>query len=414
MIEAQYLIIGGGVAGTTAAETIRQHDRTASITIISDEPYRLYSRILLSKPAVFLGKAPLDQVFLKTEAWYSDNAIVFVAGHAAVALDTVKKVVTLDDGRTITYGKLLLALGTNVVRWTIPGAELPGVHYLRTLQDAKGIMADVKNAKHAAVIGGGFVGFEMCEMLLLAGLVTTLIIRERYFWEPVLDATSGHLIEAALEKGGVKIVRETLTEVVEGTAHVTALKLNSGITLPCDMVMVGIGTHSRVDWVQKAGIICDNNIVANEYLETNMPDVWTAGDIAEYHDVILEEPIRLGNWTNAMMQGKTAALNMIGQHQPYKLVSFYSAHGLGMAITFVGDTRLTGKTTVITRGPSETNHYSRYLIRDNRVVGATMVNRTQDLPALTKIIENRISIESFHQQLSDPAFDLKSILSAKP
>ncbi len=412
-MEAKYLIVGGGVAGTTAAEVIRQHDPAASIVIVSDEPYRLYSRILLSKPAVFLGKAPPDQVFLKSDAWYQENAIDLVAGHAAVALDTARKVVTLDDGQVIHYGKLLLALGTNVIRWTIPGADLPGVHYLRTLQDAKGIMADVKNAKCAAVIGGGFVGFEMCEMLLLAGLETTLIIRERYFWEPVLDATSGHLIEAALEKGGVKIIRETLTEKVEGTTHVTALALDHGTTLPCDMVMVGIGTHSRVDWVQKAGITCDNNIVANEYLETNAPDVWTAGDVAEYHDVILDEPIHLGNWTNALMQGRVAGLNMLGQRQPYKLVSFYSAHGLGMAITFVGDTRLTEKTTVITRGPSDTNHYSRYIVRDDRIIGATMVNRTPDLPALTKIIENRISIKPFRQQLADPAFDLKTILTVQ-
>lgn len=412
MTSVDYCIVGGGVAGTTAAETLRQHDAKAHIMILSDEPYRLYSRIMLSKPAFFLGGVPFDQVYLKSEQWYKDHAIDLQAGHAAAALDTKRKVVKLVDGREIGYGKLLLAIGTSVVRWTIPGADLPGVHYLRNLEDAKGIMADVKTARHAAVIGGGFVGFEMCDMLKQANLNTTLIIRERYFWEPVLDETSGRLIEAALTKGGVQIIREALTEKVEGTSHVTGLKLNTGTTIPCDMVMVGIGTHSRVDWVKAAGITCDDNIVANEFLETSAKDIWTAGDVTEYRDVILDEKIRLGNWTNALMQGRTAALNMLGRRQPYKLVSFYSAHGLGMAITFVGDTRATEKTSVIARGSPERGWYARYLIKGETMIGATMVNRTQDLTALTRMIEKNMPIGRYRQQLADPAFDLATIVTA--
>lgn len=412
MIKVEYLIIGGGVAGTTAAETIRQHQPNATIVIVSDEPYRLYSRIMLSKPGFFLGQTPFDQVFLKTLAWYTEHTIDLQTGHAATALDSVRKVVTLDDGRAYEYQKLLLAIGTDVVRWAIPGANLPGIHYLRNLKDAKGIIADVKSTRHAVVIGGGFVGFEMCDMLRQAGLETTLIIRERYFWEPVLDETSGRLIEAALEKGGVKIIRETLVDKVEGETHVDGLQLSTGRSLPCDMVMLGIGTHSHVEWVAQAGIACDQYIRANEYLETSAPNVWTAGDVAEYHDVILDEDIRLGNWTNALMQGRIAALNMIGQRQPYKLVSFYTAHGLGMGITFVGDVRLTEKTTVIPRGTSQAGHYGRIILKGDRIVGATMVNRTQDLAPLTKIIERGVSIASVREKLGDPTFDLQSIVSA--
>ncbi|MBI4414794.1 MAG: NAD(P)/FAD-dependent oxidoreductase [Candidatus Kerfeldbacteria bacterium] len=412
MTRADYCIVGGGVAGTTAAETLRQHDGSASIVILSDEPYRLYSRILLSKPAFFLEKVPFEQIFLKSEQWYKDHTIDLLAGHAAVALDVGQKIVTLDDRRTIGYGKLLLAIGTSVVRWKIPGSDLPGVHYLRNLEDARGITADVKTAQHAAVIGGGFVGFEMCDMLKQANVNATLIIRERYFWEPVLDETSGRMIEAALTKGGVQIIHEALTDRVEGTDHVTGLKLNNGTTIPCDMVMVGIGTRSHVDWVKAAGITCDDNIVTNEFLETNAKDVWAAGDIAEYHDVILDEKIRLGNWTNALMQGRTAALNMLGQRKPYKLVSFYSAHGLGMAITFVGDTRVTEKTAVIARGSPEHGWYSRYMMKGEKMMGATMVNRTQDLTALTRIIENSMPIGRYRQQLADSAFDLASIVAA--
>src|SRR3989344_2412561 len=167
MEEINYLIIGGGVAGTTAAETIRKNDSNGSIAIVSDEPHRFYSRILLSKPNFFLDKIPFDQIWLKTEAWYKDQNIQLLSGKKAIKLDSVGKIVTLDDGTAVI--------------------------------DA------VKTAKRAVAIGGGFVSFEMCEMLRLAGLSVSLVIREPHYWDPILDGPSGRMVESALEKGGVKI-----------------------------------------------------------------------------------------------------------------------------------------------------------------------------------------------------------------
>src|SRR3989344_4150256 len=203
MQKIEHLIIGGGIAGTTAAETIRQNNVSAIIAIISDEPYRLYSRILLSKPNFFLEKIPFEQIWLKKESWYAENNIRLISGKSAVRFDPQTKIVALNTGEELEYGKLLLAVGGCARRWGIPGAERSGIFYLRTLDDAKAIMAavnpvrtdasrlveggiespplisalitdrsrrhsnGVKTAKHAVAIGGGFVSFEMCDMLRL-------------------------------------------------------------------------------------------------------------------------------------------------------------------------------------------------------------------------------------------------------
>jgi len=413
-MQTKYLVVGGGVAGTSAAETIRAKDKTSPIHIVSDEPYRFYSRIMLSKPSFFLGKVPFDSVFLKNEAWAQDNTITTTFGQRVVSLDTTKKVATLGNGDTISYEKLLLALGCDVCRWTIPGADKKGVHYLRTLDDAKGIIENVKGAKRAVVIGGGFIGFEMCDMLKLAGLDTTLIIREKYFWEPLLDEPSGRMIEKALQKGGVNIIYGTLVDEVTGKTAVEGVQLNTGTTLPTDMIIVGIGTRSTLDWVTKSGIACNRGVLTDEFLRTNEPDVYAAGDAAEYNDAILEEHIQFGNWANAQLQGKVAAENMMGGHRPFRHVSFYSAQGLGMSIVFAGDIRVLPDRTVVTRGTPASNGYTRIIIKDGEIEGATMINRTLDLQPIVKLIELNVKVEPYLKQLSDPSVDLKSIIPPTP
>ena len=222
-----YLIVGGGVAGTTAAETIRKIDPDGRIIIVSDEPHRFYSRIMLSKPNFFLGKLPFDQIWLKTEAWYAENNIDLITGRKAVRLDPREKIVELDDGTQLRYGKLLLAIGGSARAWNVSGTNKRGVFYLRTLDDAKAIMEVVKTATQGVAVGGGFISFEMCEMLRLAGIDVTLLLREQYYWSPLLDESSGRMIEEVLERGGVKILRNTEATEVSGEKSTEAVVLKS-------------------------------------------------------------------------------------------------------------------------------------------------------------------------------------------
>lgn len=407
-----YLIIGGGVAGTTAAETIRQLDAEGTIGIISDEPCRLYSRVMLSKPAFFLERIPFDTVWLKPESWYTEKRVDLLCGRRASGLDANAKTLALEDGSTIGYEKLLIATGGTVRYWDVEGANKKGIHYLRTLEHGKGIIAGIKTAKKAVTIGGGVISFEMAELLKMAGLEVTMIIREAHYWSPVLDDASGKMIEDTLTKSGISIIPNAEVEKILGEESVTGVVLKDGRVIECDMVICGIGIVCMQDWFKQAGLAVNRGILANEYLETNLPDVWTAGDIAEYNDIILEEQVQLGNWVNAREQGVTAGQNMAGRHEPFHFVSFYTTQGLGINIAFVGDVCPKPDRTYIERGSPETGSYGRLIVVGDELVGATLMNRTQELTAIAALIKNNVKVAGKETELGDPNFDLKSLIPA--
>jgi len=410
MNATRYLIIGGGIAGTTAAETLREIDPDSSICIVSDEPYRLYSRIMLSKPNFFLKKIPFDTIWLKTKEWYESKKIELLDGKNAVKLDSANKIIELNDGNKINYEKLLLAIGGCARPWNVAGNEKQGIFYLRTLNDAKAIISAVKKTKRAVSIGGGFISFEMCEMLRLAGIDVTLVLRESYYWEPLLDKMSGEIIESALQKGGVSIIKNTEASEIVGNESVTGMHLKNGEDISCEMIIAGIGVMCPFEWIRAGGVEVGRGIIANEYLETNVPDIWTAGDSAEFNDLILNEKVQLGNWINAQMQGRTAAFNMAGKHQPFKLVSFYTTQGFGITIAFVGDVRPLPDRIIIARGTPESGSYGRILISKDEIVGATLINRTGELAPITKLIERDVKITGHESELADSQFDLKKLI----
>lgn len=406
----KYLIIGGGVAGVTAAETIRQNDPKGAIAIVSDEPYLLYSRVMLSKPYFFLGKVPFDQVWLKGEKWYKEKNMDFLGGRTACGLDPSAKKVKLTDGGEISYDKLLIATGVNTRKAAVPGSDKEGVHYLRSLEDGKSIMAGIKTAKRAVTVGGGFIGFEMADLMQLAGLKTTVVIREPHFWDPVLDEASGLMIEKAMRKVGVEIIKNAEIVEITGDKSVDGIVLKDGQRLPCELVIYGIGTVADLDWPKAAGLNTHRGIMANEFMETNLPDVWTAGDIAEYKDLLLEENVQMGNWVSAHEQGRIAGLGMAGKRQAFKFVSFYTTQGFGITVAFVGDTCPGPDRQVIPRGSVESGSYGRIILAHGEIEGATLLNRTQEMGVISKLIEGNARVSAHHAQLGNPSFDLKKLL----
>ncbi len=409
MERAEYVIIGGGVAGTTAAETIRGRDATGRIAIVSEEPYRFYSRIMLSKPAFFLGKIPFDRVFLKPEAWYALQRIELVAERVARTLDTNRRVVTLDDGRQLQYGKLLLAIGGCARSWPVPGADTAGVVYLRTLDDARALIAAIPKTKVGVTIGSGFVSFEMTDLFHLAGIKSTIVMREPYYWHPLLTEAEGRFIEAILERAGTTLVRGDEAVSVEGGQRVTGLVLKSGKRLDCDLIVPGIGITCSHQFAASAGIAVHAGILANEYLETSAPSVWTAGDSAEYRDVILGETVMLGNWVNAQMQGRLVGRNMTGEREPFRFVSFYTAQGLGVSVAFVGDVRILPDRETVVRADGSDGTFGRLLLKDGELVGAVLINRTTELKPLTNLIAGDVRFTGRSAVLADPTTDLATL-----
>ena len=435
----KYLIVGGGVAGTTAAETIRANDSNGSIAIITDEPHPLYSRVMLSKPSFLLEKTPKTNVWLKTDDWYKNNCIEYFSGKTVTALDLAAKTVTIDGGEVFGFEKLLLAVGAHARRWNILGADKKGIYYLRTLDEAKEIAAAMKTAKRAVVIGSSCIAFEAIENLRSAGIEVTEVMLEKYFWEPMLDEEGGRIVEEVLTDAGVKIFRQSETKEVIGGKNVEGIITKNGEKIACDMILCGIGVVYPVEFVKAAGIKVNHGIVVNEYLETSAPGVWAAGDVAEFNDVVLQEQCMAGNWMNAHEQGRIAALNMTAsfdkplgreplgaelgaevlgaerlriKKEQFKLVSFYTSHGFGLNIAFGGDIRVLPGRTTISRGSAESARHARLILRGGQIVGVAMVNRIFELGTIVKLIENRTDVSAKQKKLSDPNFDLKILMQS--
>lgn len=445
----KYLIIGGGVAGTTAAETLRSKDKEGSIAIVSDEP-RMYSRIMLSKPNFFLGKIPFDSVWLREEKWYTENKIDFIGETLVTKLDAQNKTIELKDGRILKYEKLLIATGGEARKWPIAGADKKGICYLRDLSEAQNLIENVKTSKQAIAIGSGFVSFEMCEMMRSAGIEVALIMREPYYWYPLLDAESAKMIENGLEQGGVKIFRNTeVSEILParltsesvvggGNDRIERVVLKDGSKIECQIALVGIGLEYHLNWLKEAGMEINRGIVTNEYLETNIPDVYAAGDVAEFNDLVLGERVQLGNWVNAQMHGRIAANNMLVSNdcafsnntqnkslatkKPFRMVSFYTAMGFGLNIAMSGDVRIKPEYRVIKRGSPKINSpapyhssearigsgFARIIVDANdEIIGATFINRTQDMSPINKLIESDFKTDGHEHELADINFDLK-------
>lgn len=409
--ETNYLIVGGGIAGTAAAETLRKEDKNARIVIVSDEPHRLYSRVLLTKPNFFHGKIPFERIFLKDDKWYEDQKIELWLGRRAAHLDADGHRVTLDNGEVLKYEKLLLAVGGSPRQLNIPGSDKKGVHYLRNIDQTKEIIEAVKHAKKGVAIGGGIIGFEMAEMMVLGELDTTFIILREHYRDNVLGTETAIEIENAMEKHGVKILRQKKTVEILGDDHVTGLRFEDGSEIECDFVVIGIGNVVPSDFITEAGIVVERGIKATAKLKTNKPDIYTAGDCAQFYDPLVDEELVQGNWANAQAQGQLAGRNMMGHNEQFRYVSFFTTHGFGHAMTYVGDFRqdLPGR-EVIERGTPGDKGYGRIVIEDNQLTGALFLDSTTDVQVISKLIEKDVIIKDKKDVLADPDSDLNSLL----
>ncbi len=412
----KYLIIGGGIAGTSAAETIRSTDTKGTVGIVSSEPHRLYSRVMLSKPEFYTKKNAQESIFLKQQEWYSGNNIDFLSNTIVVALNTAQKQITLHNGEVLSYEKLLLAVGAHPRPLPdLEGVDAGRILYLHTLDHAREIIQHLDVSGTVLVVGGGFISFELCSLFTTLGKkVISVIISPRY-WRSVFDETSSRFIEDALIKNGVKVFTESKIKKLVGSPRITEALLQhtqtkEETTVPCSTVIAAIGTQRVLGWIENAGVKINKGILTNEYMETSIPDIWAAGDCAEYFDVILGKSIALENWMSARMNGAVAGRGMIGQRTQYRKTTFYATQKLGLSIGFIGDTNPIGESgMIIPRGSFEYGAYAQLRIVNDRIVGATLINMSNDLSTLVTLIENKIPISNYLKELGDPTFNLATL-----
>jgi NAD(P)H-nitrite reductase large subunit len=418
MKQSDYLIIGGGTAGTTAAETIRQKDLEGSVTIISEELEPLYSRILLRE---FLeDRLPLERLYLRTSEQYEEKRINLIKGVKANRLDTQNKKIYLPSGEEIHYKKLLLASGSKPEHLDTPGSDLEGIYYLRTLADAKKIKNQLAKAKTAVIVGGGFIGLDFVQIFRRVGLPTTCLLRGSHYWSRQVGERIGELINEVLEKNGVKLITKTQACKFIGKDSLEKIVLEGGQEITADIAGVGVGVYPSLGYLGESEIKVNKGVVTNEYLETEAPDVWAAGDIAEFYDLTFSKHHKLGNWSNSTIQGRVAGLNMAAgwgssggsNRQQFLTVSSYTMPIFAANLSLVGDTSTDGETEVIERDLATEEGLGCIYLRDGVIVGAVLLNLPADRLTIEGLVKKRVKINSQKKKLADPKFDLNSLLES--
>jgi len=325
------VIVGGGAAGFAAAEMLRREGFAGALTLISADADAPYDRPNCSKDYL-AGSAPEDWMRLRPADYYKDTGIELRLGTEVKGIDGKARQVTRASGDPIAFDKLLLATGAGPIRLDIPGAREPHVHVLRSLADSRAIIAGAKTAKQAVVIGASFIGLEAAAALRARDIEVHVAAPERRPLERVLGAEYGDMIKALHEERGVVFhLEDTVSEIA---GH--DVKLKSGGRLAADLVVVGVGVRPRLQLAESAGCKIDRGVVVNEYLETSVPGIFAAGDIARWPDPHSGENLRIEHWVVAERQGQAAARNMLGQRQRFTDVPFFWSQHYDVPINYVG------------------------------------------------------------------------------
>lgn len=372
MNESDFLIIGGGIAGTTAAETIRSENPTATITVLEADKYPLYSKVQI--PHYIKGLKTREQIFLRSFESYKEKNIEFLINKTVTKILPKENTVITSTGENFSYKKLLITTGGDSKKLN----KYKNEHYMQTIDDADGIIKDLNGAKKGVVIGSGFISLEFLEIFLKSNLPTTLCVSAKGFWGSILDKRISEIIENCLRKNGVTINTGTTPDFIE----------QENVFLG-----VGIGIDTNKNFFLDCGLSFENGLVADSTLKTNFENIYVAGDLANFESKKLRRRVRYGNWTNAIMSGKCAAANMLSKNQDYDTLSSYSISLENLSVVFLGFTGVDAQTQVQTEVNSDVSG-AQFFIRDGKLDGCVLVNRSLDRKKYQAIIESREGAET--------------------
>ncbi|MEY4744418.1 MAG: hypothetical protein RL272_363 [Candidatus Parcubacteria bacterium] len=398
-----YLIIGGGIAGATAAEAIRQRDPRGSIRVIGAERHPLYSRVLL--PHVADGRASEGRVVIKTADAFAAKGIEYVSGAAVVSVDAAAQRAGMADGSVCAYGKLLVASGSSARRFDGPGEE--HCLYFRTLDDLR-MLTSTTRVGTALVYGGGFNAIDLAVSLARRGARVTCAMRGDGFLARALDVRSRGAIKAALERHGITVLPHMELRAVERKSGGLVALLSDGKSVNCDLAGVSVGVTPNVGFLAGSGVPVSTGVIVDDRLRAS-DHVYAAGDVAEYLDPNVAVHRVAGNWMNAMFQGKVAGANMAGDDKIFDMVTSYSIACFELPVSFMGAVA-DGDDERVVRDAGET--VMRFFLRRGRVIGVTCAGPFSERSAVSRLLSSRVPLsERSRQALGDPKISLSSIVS---
>ena len=387
MERVPYVIVGGGLAATAAIDAIRRRDKTGRLVLISAEPHLPYDRVPLSKDYL-LGRLEREHVFLRPPRFYERHRVERFLGQSATALDPNANTITLEDGRQIPFRKLLMATGGRPRQLSIPGADLAGISYLRTLEDSDVLRAGMAEARRAAVVGGGFIGCEVATAFAQSGLQTTLIEVTPAPLSLVLDSETSAFMASFLDQQGVALRTGTAAERFVGEkGRVRLVVTTAGEEIAADLVVIGVGIAPNTELAAAAGLEVDNGVVVNEYLEATEA-IYAAGDIARYHSPTLGRHLRVEHYDVALQHGRTAGANMAGARLAYAELPYFFSRMGSLHIDVIGD--MSARRQCVRRGPLGLEPgFTQFYFADGLLQAALFVNGK---PELLQAVRERIAL----------------------
>ncbi len=403
-----FLIVGAGLAGAKAAETLREEGFDGRLLLIGAERERPYERPPLSKDYL-RGEAGRDKVYVHDQGFYAEHDIELRLGRTAVSLDTAASALDLDDGERLHYDRLLLSTGAEPRRLQIPGGELDGVLYLRSVEDSDVLRERLDRGGAVVVIGAGWIGAEVAASARQRNLEVTMLDPMAVPLERVLGPEVGAVYRDIHADHDVRLLMGTGVEAFEGAQSVQRVRTSDGRELGCDFVVVGVGVQPRTRLAEQAGIAVDDGILVDARMQTSAPGVFAAGDVANAQHPFYGERIRVEHWANALHQGPLAARTMLGGADVYDRLPYFFSDQYDVGMEYTGFTRAWDR--VVFRGDPASREFIAFWMTGDRVVAGMNLNVWDVTDSIQRLIREGVAVDA--GRLADPGVALDDLVPSE-
>jgi 3-phenylpropionate/trans-cinnamate dioxygenase ferredoxin reductase subunit len=408
---ADFVVVGASLTGAKAVETLREQGFTGGLTLIGEETERPYERPPLSKDYL-LGKNERSKAFVHDPDWYAEHDVDLRLGTRATNLDPAGHTVLLDGVTSLHYDKLLLATGSRVRRLDVPGADLRGVRYLRTLPESDALLSDLRGGGDVAVIGAGWIGLEVAAAAKQHGASVTVIEMDKAPLHKVLGDEVAQVYADLHRANGVDLRFNASVTRITGDTAATGVELADGTTIPARLVVVAVGIQPATELAVAGGLEVDNGIVTDAGLRTSDPDIYAAGDVANSMNPLVGKRIRVEHWANALNGGKVVARAMLGEDVVYDRVPYFYTDQFELGMEYSGYAEPGGFDRIIFRGgKSVSDGFIAFWTAQGRVLAGMNVNVwdvTDDIQKLVRVGYGGTAVDL--KRLADPAVPLAELL----
>jgi 3-phenylpropionate/trans-cinnamate dioxygenase ferredoxin reductase subunit len=363
------------VAGYAAREMVKRGLKPGELTILSADSSIPYERPPLSK-GFLAGKDTEESIRINPADFYPEHGIDLRLRCQVGGLDSGSKTLHLQPGGEFGFDKLVLATGARVKTLDVPGGNLPGICYLRSLEDSKRIRLQSEQAKRVVVIGGGFIGMEVAAVLSQKGIAVTMVLHDDRIWKQFFTPAMSKFFEDYYASRGVRFVKRANIAELRGNGAVRSVALEGGESIPCDLVVAGIGVRPVTEVFANSGIEVSDGLVVDQYLQSSHPDIYAAGDVASYVDTLFGKRRRVEHWDNAVSQGQHCARTLLGDRAPFVHVPYFFSDVFDLSYEFWGDPA--GADEIVERGDLTSSSFSVWWLLQQRVVAAFTLNRPQE------------------------------------